>query len=357
MFNPKPEQENSTATAIKHGIQGRRSEQQVAGKITDIDGGESDESQPPSPSPPRNLRKIQKMVSEYLQTSMADSHKLSPTIWPTEKKFDNAKEKFKYEPGNLHIAVVGMAGTGKSTLVNSLRGLLASDPGATKTGPCESTMEAGRYPHPDKESPLSRIVWYDMPGVGVQSIPDSSDYFNTQGLFIFDFIIVVLADGFRTQELSILASCKMYNIPSFLVSSKADIKIQNIETDRDCSREEAHRIHIDETRRTLKKELGRAPKELGLDCDQEIYLVSKKPLRNFIKSLMDGKAPESTKDLIDEQSLVASILLAAQVRRHPTSYGMGWAIMRLSNLEYVSPAGRKQKRMTRRATLLPAREK
>ena len=149
-----------------------------------------------------------------------------------------------------------MGGTGKSTLVNSLRGLLASGPGATKTGPNEATMEVGRYPRPDKESPLSRIVWYDMPSV--PTTPGGSDYFNAQGLFIFDFIIVVLGDGLRTQELDILASCKMYNIPSFSVRSKADIHIQNTENGRGCSREGAYRIYLDETRSILKKELGSA---------------------------------------------------------------------------------------------------
>ena len=101
-----------------------------------------------------------------------------------------------------------------------------------------------------------------------------------------------------------------------------------------CSYDEAYRMYIDAIRSNFKEEIG---KGFGLDCDQEIYLVSRKPLRDFVKSLMDGKAPESTKDLIDELSLVANISLVAQVRRHPTSYGMGWAVMRLSNLKYVFP--------------------
>ena len=72
---------------------------------------------------------------------------------------------------------------------------------------------------------------------------------------------------------------------------------------------------------------------------------------------MDDKAPESTKDLIDEQSLVANILLATQVRRHPTSYGMGWAIVRLSNLKYVFPNRKENKKDNTAVTLLPAHEK
>ena len=213
MLKRKPEQENSTVTAIKNEIQGRRSEQRAAGETADMDGRKSDESQPPTPPSPRNLLETQKMISEYIQTSMTDSQKLSPTIWPTEKEYSDAKAKFKYEPGNLHFAVTGEAGTGKSTLINSLRGLRDIDCGAARIGFTETTVEVGRYPHPDKESPLSRIVLYDIPGAGRQAAPSRSEYFNSEGLFIFDFIILVPGDRFMEQDLDILENCKMYNIP------------------------------------------------------------------------------------------------------------------------------------------------
>ena len=64
---------------------------------------------------------------------------------------------------------------------------------------------------------------------------------------------------------------------------------------------------------------------VGLDLSKEIFIVSRNPLREFTKSLMDGKAPKSTEGLIDEQSLVTNILLAAQKGCCPSEYGVGWA--------------------------------
>ena len=350
----KPEQENPTVTAIQRGIQGRSDGQQIAGKITDIEEEESYESSHPSPHPPHNFGRFQKVVGEYLQISMTDGHKLRPTVWPTEKEFSDAKEKFKYDPGNLHFAVTGIAGTGKSSLVNSFRGLHAYDDGAAETGANETTIEAGRYPHPDKESPLARIVWYDIPGAGTQSTPGGSEYFNSQGLFIFDFIIVVPGDRFTEQDLDILANCEMYNIPSFVIRPKADIHIQNTKKKiKGGSDHDARERYIRETRDIFKRELERAPAELNLNCNKEIFIVSDVALHGYIESLMDGKLPEDTGALIDEASLVMKILLAAQMRRYPRMYGVGWALMKFSNLKYVFPNRKEDSGTAGRATARP----
>src|SRR5438132_381377 len=82
VFNRNPEQENLTVSAIKHGIQDRSIEQRLAGRITDVVEEWSYERPPPSPPLPSNFQRFQKMIGEYLQTSMTDGHKLSPTVWP-----------------------------------------------------------------------------------------------------------------------------------------------------------------------------------------------------------------------------------------------------------------------------------
>ena len=265
---------------------------------------------------------------------MTNCHNLNPTFWPTEKEFSDAKEKFGYVPGNLHFAVVGGTCVGKSTLVNSFRGLTANSDNAAPTGYNRITIEAGRYPHPDKKSPLSRIVWYDMPGSGTRTTPGG--YFNAQGLFIFDFIIVVLGERFMTNDIDVLARCKAYNIPYFVVRPMADCRIWNTQSDINCSYDEAYKICIDGSRSAFKKFLKEASENVCLDCDKEMFLVSKNPLRELIKSLMDGKAPESTEGLIDEQSLVTNILLVAQKGCCPSEYGVGWALMEPPNPVYRS---------------------
>lgn len=118
----------------------------------------------------------------------------------------------------------------------------------------------------------------------------------------------------------------MYNIPSFIVRSKSDIHIRNIENDEDCSYDDAYNKYINDTRRNFGGELRKASgkKSISLDYDQEIFLVSKRTLCDFIRSLMYGTASGNTRALIDEHSLITSILLAALVRRYPSGGEVGW---------------------------------
>ena len=98
-------------------------------------------------------------MNKYLGTNLT-------TVWPTEKEFNDAKERFGYTSGKLHFAIVGNTGSGTSSLVNSLRGLHPGEHGAAETGASETTRKPGRYPHSAKDPSLERIVWYDIPGAG-----------------------------------------------------------------------------------------------------------------------------------------------------------------------------------------------
>ncbi|WAR22796.1 TGTP2-like protein, partial [Mya arenaria] len=65
----------------------------------------------------------------------------------------------------INIAVTGESGTGKSSFINSIRGLKADDLGAAEVGAVETTMEPTAYKHPDNPN---LQVW-DLPGVGTSS--------------------------------------------------------------------------------------------------------------------------------------------------------------------------------------------
>lgn len=101
-----------------------------------------------------------------------------------------AKTRIQYDPEKLHFAICGSSGSGKSSLINALRGLTNFDPGAAPTGVTETTMSITRYPDPHEELPHSRFIWFDVPGAGTLNVP-GWQYFNQLGLFIFDIIILV----------------------------------------------------------------------------------------------------------------------------------------------------------------------
>jgi hypothetical protein len=61
---------------------------------------------------------------------------------------------------------------------------------AAPTGVVETTKVITRYPEPRQELPYNRFVWFDCPGAGTLEIP-GWQYFNQQGLFVFDIIVLV----------------------------------------------------------------------------------------------------------------------------------------------------------------------
>ncbi|CAM6116337.1 unnamed protein product [Calypogeia fissa] len=152
---------------------------------------------------------------------------IQPVEWPTEDEYNAAMKQIKHDPGKFHFAICGSSGSGKSSLVNGFRGLTSTHPDAAKVGVTETTTEIGRYADPH---PLSQYVWYDIPGAGTP-IQRDWQYFNRQGLFVFDLIIIVYDDRFRSIDVDIIENCKRFKIPVLVVRSKADIHIQNMARD------------------------------------------------------------------------------------------------------------------------------
>ena len=133
-------------------------------------------------------------VQKYLHQAefYLENGPIQPEVWPTKEEFQSAKKRIQYDPKKFHFAVCGGSGAGKSSLINAFRGLKNSSPQAAHTGVDETTMVITRYPDPREELPYKRFVWYDCPGAGTLKTP-SWKYFNQQGLFIFDIIILVYA--------------------------------------------------------------------------------------------------------------------------------------------------------------------
>ncbi|XP_032190864.1 T-cell-specific guanine nucleotide triphosphate-binding protein 2-like [Mustela erminea] len=61
----------------------------------------------------------------------------------------------------LNIAVTGESGTGKSSFINTLRGVRHDEEGAALTGAVETTLERRAYKHPK----LPNVTFWDLPGM------------------------------------------------------------------------------------------------------------------------------------------------------------------------------------------------
>jgi ABC-type glutathione transport system ATPase component len=130
------------------------------------------------------------VMQKKLQVEQKLSEGIQPLLWPTQEQVDAAKDRVQYNPERLHFAVCGPSGSGKSSLINAFRGLKNGEEGTAEVSNDETTLEVTRYQDPRKEMPYPRFVWCDIPGAGTIEI-SAWQYFNQQGLFIFDFIILV----------------------------------------------------------------------------------------------------------------------------------------------------------------------
>ncbi|KZT02380.1 uncharacterized protein LAESUDRAFT_414992 [Laetiporus sulphureus 93-53] len=232
---------------------------------------------------------------------------IKPIIVPTPEEMEQKKRVLQYQEGLFHFAIAGVSGSGKSSLLNAFRGLRNSDRGAAAAGIIETTSIPTRYPDPDPENPF---VWYDMPGAGTLDIPDWV-YFNAQGLYVFDCIIVLFDIRFTQTDIAILRNCARFNIPAYVVRSKSTQHVQNLADDLEQGENEsdeellarARQQYLSETRESVGRNL-----ELAQLPNQRVYIVDKEMMVQVVKE-------ERRTDLLDESELLQDLKTETQKRR------------------------------------------
>jgi len=122
----------------------------------------------------------------------------------------------------INVAICGLAGQGKSTLINTFCGMVPDDEGAADVDIIDCTVMVRRYPHPD----CPNIVFYDLPGVGTPNYPQC-DYEALTNLQSFDFFLLVTATRFYDCDLWLVQRLTQLNKPFFFLRTKIDMDITN----------------------------------------------------------------------------------------------------------------------------------
>ncbi|KAF9045518.1 interferon-inducible GTPase-domain-containing protein [Panaeolus papilionaceus] len=217
---------------------------------------------------------------------------IPPEVRPTNEAIQRFRERYKIQSDKINIAIVGESGMGKSTLLNSLRGLSPGDPNAAESGFNEMTATVKGYP--DTHNPS--VMWYDVPGANTPTIQGWM-YFVQQGLFVFDVLVIVFADRFTQTVGTLINNANKCSIPTFIVRTKSDQLVNNVKDDspHPLSDQAARDVVVSQTRDTVMENLAK----LGLP-NQRVYIVSRAAMKRWVLG-------QDRSNLIDEEVFLDDI--------------------------------------------------
>ncbi|PPQ65198.1 hypothetical protein CVT24_011380 [Panaeolus cyanescens] len=199
---------------------------------------------------------------------------IPPELHPTVEDKLKFRGLYKLQTNKFNIAIIGESGTGKSTLINSIRGVSAGEKGAAAAGFDETTEFVEGYLDPRK--PFT--MWYDVPGANTPNVKGWT-YFIDQGLYVFDILVVVFSGRFTETVGTLLSNAIKCGIPTFLVRAKADSLMQSAKRDSQPppSDAAAKEIVVSRTQSVVAKNL----EKLELP-DQRVYILSMAAMKEWV---------------------------------------------------------------------------
>ncbi|XP_028678265.2 interferon-inducible GTPase 5-like [Erpetoichthys calabaricus] len=165
----------------------------------------------------------------------------------------------------LNIAVTGESGSGKSTFVNSIRGLCDEDENAAKTGVTETTTEPTMYSYP--KYPNVRL--WDLPGIGTMNFK-ADEYLEQVNFAQYDFFIIIASDRFKQNHLMLAQEIEKMGKHFYFVRSKIDAD-----------------LHASKIRRKSTFNEKKILMEIRQDCTECLQPLEKKCPQIFLISGFD----------------------------------------------------------------------
>lgn len=176
------------------------------------------------------------------------------------------KMKNEYEEAKVKCGIIGVSGSGKSSLINAIAGEKIAQVGST-----EQTMEPQEYQH-------GGLFFVDLPGCSTQKWPKDT-YINKLKLAEYDCFIIVTANRFLEDDAFLYNELNIkLKRPVFLVRNKFDLAVKDEKFDNGLTE--------DETREKIVKNICENLHPLQ---PQKIYLTSARnpKLYDFPELLLD----------------------------------------------------------------------
>ncbi|XP_052598722.1 interferon-inducible GTPase 1-like [Peromyscus californicus insignis] len=122
----------------------------------------------------------------------------------------------------INIAVTGESGAGKSSFINTLRGVGHEEEDAAEVGVVETTKWRTPYKHPK----FKTLTLWDLPGIGTVNFPPK-DYLEKVEFQEYDFFIIVSATRFTKLELDLAKAIRFMKKNYYFVRTKVDTDLDN----------------------------------------------------------------------------------------------------------------------------------
>ncbi len=208
------------------------------------------------------------LVSFFI--SQTESKMAQQVLNNLNEGFRGLKAYLRWKKESRNIAVTGKSGSGKSTFINTLRGLEPKMSGAAKVGVKETTMKVERYTDLDNEN----LILSDLPGVGTPNFPRDS-YLRKVGFKKFDFFLIISSGRFTENDLWLANQVKKQKKTVYFIRTKIDIDIKNDKEDHPHSeenQEEQEKALMEMMKSDCRKELAKG----GLGVETPVFLISGK---------------------------------------------------------------------------------
>ncbi|KAH3712434.1 hypothetical protein DPMN_072134 [Dreissena polymorpha] len=160
----------------------------------------------------------------------------------------------------ISICVIGETGAGKSSFINSIRGLKASDNGAACVGVGRTTITIAKYPHPR----YPNIIYYDVPGLASLDFP-RSEYLKSIQINTYDFFILIYDGKFKENQKWLLEEIRKTNKQLYFVRAKIDQDVTNQKRD--------HGSEPNETIEKVREDCYRNLEAIGVSIPS-VFLIS-----------------------------------------------------------------------------------